>query len=168
MRQRADNLADQFEAVHREVIAFCESLSDVGWETIVPNEERTVGVLIHHIAVGYTAEADLLRAIVNGQPLPAIYADRETLDEMNALDAVRLRAGTKADAVRLLDHHAGDTARYLRTLTDDDLGKARPLFREGALWTVDQVIGTIVLGHPRWHLASIREALAAPTTHQPA
>ena len=165
MEQRVAGLADQFEAVHREVVTFCQALSSSDWETYVPNEERTVGVLIQHIAIGYGAEAGLIRAIVNGQPLPAIYASWDALNAMNARDAVALRSGTQAEALQLLDLHASETSQFLRTLTDDDLGKSQPLgIRDGELWTVERVIRTIVLGHPRWHMASIRSTLADQAT----
>ncbi len=161
MGQRIDELVDQFEAIHREVVAFCESLTDTDWTTIVPNEERTVGVLIQHIAIGYTAESALIRAIVAGQPLPAIYTDRALLDEANAGNAVDLLPGTKDDALRSLDRHARRTARYLRSLSDEDLAKAQEIgLFGGASWTVEELISRIILGHPQSHLTSIRAALA--------
>lgn len=168
MGHRAAELADQFETVHREVVEFCEALSSSDWETFVPNEERTVGVLMQHIAFGYTAEAALIDAIVRNQPLPQIYNDRAILNEVNARDAVDLLAGTKDDALKALDRHARRTARFLRQISDDDLAKAESIgLFGGARWTVEELISRIVLGHPRSHLTSIREALAAPMTVQP-
>lgn len=161
MGQRVAELADQFETVHREVVGFCETLSDSDWGMIVPDEQRTVGVLFQHIARGYTAEAALIRAIVSGQPLPEIYNDRAVLDQANARDAVELLAGTRADALTQLDRHARRTARFLRRLSDDDLDKAEEIgLFGGTRWTVEELISRIVLGHPRSHLASIRAALA--------
>ena len=161
MSHRVPELADQFDAVHREVVAYCESLSSADWETIVPNEQRTVGVLFQHIAVGYTAEAALIRAIVKDQPLPEIYNDRAVLNELNARDAVDLLPGTKADALTSLERHARRTSRFLRQLTDDDLAKAREIgLFGGACWTVDELITRIILGHPVSHMTSIREVLA--------
>jgi hypothetical protein len=165
MGRRVDDLADRFEAVHQEVVAFCEVLSDDDWTTLVPNEQRTAGVLIQHIAYGYTAEAALIRAIVNGQPLPEIYNDRAVLDEINARDAVDLLPGTKDDALRSLDRHARRTTRFLRGLSDEDLAKSQPIgLFGGADWTVDALITRIILGHPRTHVESIRQALGIPAT----
>jgi hypothetical protein len=161
MSQRVNELADEFDAVHREVVAFCEGLSETDWETIVPDEQRTVGVLVQHIAIGYTAESALIRAIVTGQPLPAIYTDRAILDEANARDAVDLLPGTKADALTSLDRHARRTDRYLRSLSDEDLAKSEEIgIFGGANWTVESLIERIILGHPKSHLTGIREALA--------
>lgn len=168
MEQRAEQLVDQFEAIHREVVAFCESLSESDWTTIIPNEQRTAGVLMQHIAFGYTAESALIRAIVTGQPLPAIYTDRALLDEANARDAIDLLPGTQADALKSLDHHARRTARFLRSLSDDDLTKSEEIgIFGGASWTVEEVITRIVLGHPQLHLASIRAVLLEPDFVQP-
>jgi hypothetical protein len=168
MTQRVNELADQFEAVHREVVAFCEGLTETDWATIVPNEQRTVGVLIQHIAIGYTAETALIRAIVTGQPLPAIYNDRAILDEANARDAVDLLPGTKADALTSLDRHARRTARYLRSLSDEDLAMSEEIgIFGGASWSVEGLIERIILGHPKSHLTGIREALAEAAASQP-
>jgi hypothetical protein len=169
MGRRVDDLAEQLEAISREVIVFCEGLSDADWGTVVPNEERTVGVLMQHIAVAYGAEMALIRAIVNDQPLPAIYDDRAILDEANARDAVELLPGTKAEALAMLDEHCRAAAEFLRTLDDDDLAKARPLgMLGGTTLTVEKIIRRIVLGHPGWHLKNIRETLAGAAPLEPA
>lgn len=168
MGQRSAELADQFEAIHREVVTFTKGLSEADWATFVPNEERTVGVLIQHIAVAYTAEAALIRAIVTGQPLPAIYSDRAILNEVNAQDAVDLLPGTQAGALRSLDRHARRTTRFLRSLSDENLAMSQEIgIFGGARWTVDDVITRIVLGHPRMHMATIRTALAETMVTQP-
>lgn len=168
VEHRVAELVEQFEVIHREVVTFCEALTSDEWETFVPNEERTVGVLMQHIAFGYTVEAALIGAIVENQPLPDIYTDRAILNDWNARDAMELLAGTKDDALRLLDRHARRTARFLRKLSDDDLAKSRSIgLFGGAQWTVEALISRIVLGHPQMHLPSIREALAAQTTGQP-
>lgn len=165
MGSHVDELADQFEAVHHEVVAFCETLSDDDWAMLVPNEQRTAGVLMQHIALGYTAEAALIRAIISGQPLPAIYNDRAVLDRVNAENAIELLPGTKDEALVSLDRHARRTTRFLRGLSDDDLAKSQPigLFGE-AEWTVEALITRIILGHPRSHMESIRQALTAPAS----
>jgi hypothetical protein len=168
MGQRVGQLADQFEVVHREVVTFCEGLSESDWVTVVPSEQRTVGVLIQHIAIGYTAESALIRAIVTGQPLPAIYNDRALLDEANARDAVDLLPGIKADALTSLDRHARRTVRFLRSLSDEDLAMSDEVgIFGGARWTVENLIERIILGHPKSHLAGIREALAEAVAIQP-
>jgi hypothetical protein len=165
MGQRAAVLADQLDSVHRDVVAFCESLSDDDWQAIVPNEQRTVGVLFQHIAVAYTAESALIRAIIAGQPLPEIYNDRELLDEVNARDAVDLLPGTQADTLKSLDRHARRASRFIRSLSDDDLAASAEIgIFGGRRWTVEELIEQIVLGHPRVHVESIRAALQQQVT----
>jgi hypothetical protein len=163
MGQRANVLADELESANRDLVAYCESLSDDDWQTVVPNEERTVGVLFQHIAVAYTAETALLRAIIAGQPLPAIYTDRALLDDVNARDAVDLLPGTKAETLQSLDRHARRASRFIRSLSDDDLAASATVGIFGErVWTVEALIEQIVLGHPQIHLASIRAALDRP------
>lgn len=55
MGQRAAVLAGELDSVHRDVVNCCESLSDDDWQTVVPNEQRTAGVLFQHIAVARMA-----------------------------------------------------------------------------------------------------------------
>jgi uncharacterized damage-inducible protein DinB len=160
MGQRANVLADELDSVNRDVVAFCESLSDDDWQTVVPNEQRTVGVLFQHIAVAYTAESALIRAIITGQPLPEIYNDQALLDEVNARDAVDLLPGTRTDTLRSLDRHARRASRFIRSLSDEDLAASATVgIFGGSVWTVEALIERIVLGHPQIHLASIRAAL---------
>lgn len=164
MGQRASNLADEFDAVHRSVVTFCESLTDDEWQTVIPNEERTAGVLMQHIAHAYTAESALLRAIISGQPLPAIYNDRQRLNEANARDAVELLSVTKADALRALDRHARRASRFIRSLSDDDLDASAEVGILGGRWTVEELFRKIVLGNPMIHMESIRAVIDASVT----
>jgi hypothetical protein len=161
MPRRVDKLADELERVNAEVVAFTEGLTDAAWTTYVPNEQRSVGVLIQHIAFGYAAETDLVRAILTGEAVPDIYASRAALDAFNARHAQELQAGARADAVRALREEADATCRFLRALDDADLDRSRPI----GLWndadiSVGFLIERIVLGHPITHLNSIRAALS--------
>lgn len=69
MSYRADALADRIEQGAQALAALAESLSDAEWQTVVPNEGRTVGVLIHHVASVYPVEVDAAKGMAAGQPI---------------------------------------------------------------------------------------------------
>lgn len=160
MGQRADALAMDLERTNAGVIAFTESLFDADWDVFVPNEERRVGVVIQHIAFAYTAEINLIRAILIDDRLPGIYESCAQLDKINARHAMQLQAGTRDDALQELRRQGDDAASFIRALDDADLEKSRALgLWDGEVFTVGSLIERIILGHPQGHLASIRAAL---------
>jgi hypothetical protein len=160
MASRVDELASEFERIHAGVIEFAESLSDDEWDAYVPNEERSAGVVIQHIAFGYTSEIALIQAIVSGDALPSIYENRDALNEYNAQHAGELRRIPRAEAMHELRRQGDEALAYLRGLSDADLARTRPI----GLWNGEEIsvgwlIERIVLGHPQGHLTSIRAAL---------
>jgi hypothetical protein len=48
----ADALAAEYDSIMREAIDMARSCSEEDWQTISPNEQRTVGVLFDHLAKG--------------------------------------------------------------------------------------------------------------------
>ncbi|HMR65702.1 MAG TPA: hypothetical protein PKE64_16970 [Anaerolineae bacterium] len=49
MSKRADAIAERIEQGGEALAAFTESLSEAEWQTVIPDEERTVAVLVHHV-----------------------------------------------------------------------------------------------------------------------
>ena len=66
MGKRAEALATRVEQGARELIAFVEGCSDAEWQTYVPDEDRTVGVLVHHVASAYPVELDVIKTLASG------------------------------------------------------------------------------------------------------
>jgi hypothetical protein len=167
--QRAEALATQLDRINAGVIAFTESLSDAEWDMYVPNEERTVGVLIRHVAFGYTAEIELLKAVISEVRLPRIYESRTLLARLNARHARTFQATTKAEALDELRRQGNDAAAFIRALDDTDLEKSRAFsLWNGEEFTVGDLIERIVLVHPERHIASIRAALGREAATEPA
>jgi hypothetical protein len=78
--QQAQALADRLEAGARALAAFAATLTDAEWQTPVPHDGRTVGVVVHHVASVYPVEIELAQIIASGKPVTnaatvSLYAD---------------------------------------------------------------------------------------------
>jgi hypothetical protein len=153
--------ATQLEQVNDEVIATVASCSDDDWRAWCEDEGRSVGMLAHHVAAGYRAEMEGMEAVLRGQPLPAIYQDRETLNRWNAQFALVHSQCTKAETLELLRYNGAEMARFIRSWSAEDLQHSEPFPLAGeVMWSVQQWIEYVVIPHPQEHLQSIRAALA--------
>jgi hypothetical protein len=154
---RADQYADALEAANEELISFAESCSAQQWRTLVPGENWSVGVILHHCAVGHDVASSWLRQMLEEGTVPVT---PEELDETNASHAADFADVGIADTVALLRRNGGSAAEYLRTLSDDELdreGNFGPA--GGATFTVDRFAGAFAR-HPLAHLGHARDALA--------
>ena len=82
MSERANVLAKRIEEGAEALAAFVEGFSEVEWNQIVPNEQRPVGVLVHHVASSYQAEVDLASLLASGKPITGVTWD--VVDGINA------------------------------------------------------------------------------------
>ncbi len=65
MSARAEELARRVERGAAELIAAVEGLSDAEWTTMCPDEQRSVGGLVHHVGAAYPDEADIITALAS-------------------------------------------------------------------------------------------------------
>jgi uncharacterized damage-inducible protein DinB len=65
--ERAQALAEQFEQANNEAIAAVEGCSDEQWRRHVESENRSVGVVMHHVAIAHPVIAEWLTAAARGQ-----------------------------------------------------------------------------------------------------
>ena len=153
--------ATQLEQVNDEVIATVAACSADDWGAWCEDEGRSVGVLAHHIAGGYRAEMEGMEAVLRGQPLPPIYQSRENLNRFNARYAQEHAQCTKAETLELLRRHGAEMARFIRTLSAEDLQRSAPFPLAGDVtWSIQQWLEYVVVPHPQGHLKSIRAVLA--------
>ena len=59
MNKRSNALAERIEQGAEALATFAEGLSGAEWQTVVPNDQRPVSVLVHHVADVYSLEVDL-------------------------------------------------------------------------------------------------------------
>jgi DinB superfamily len=155
---RAAALADEFAAANDAAIAFAESCSESQWQSVVPGEEWTVGVVLHHVAEGHAQAARWLRSMAAGEGVADTGAD---IDRHNVTHAEQWAEVSVADTVALLRDNGQRTEALLRALTDEELDRTAPFGPAGGqLFPVAQ-LAKVASGHPRGHLAHAKEALDA-------
>ncbi len=159
MSKRAEALAERIAQGHRELIAFVNTLSEADWRTHCPNEDRTVGVLIHHVASVLPAELDLVKVLASGQPITGVTL--EMVDQMNAQHAQEHMHCSRQETLDLLRRNSGLVVGAIRELSDAELDRAAPVsLHWDAPLTTQYFIEEHPLSHPYHHLASIRAAVS--------
>jgi len=159
MSRRAELLATRIEQGAAGLAAFAEGLSEAEWRTPVSaTDRRSVGVVVHHVAVVYPIEVDLARAIAGGNAVTEV--TWEVVADLNARNAREQAEITKADALALLRKNSREAAAAVRTFTDEQLDTAAPFsLSAGAPVTAQFVIEDHPVRHSWHHLAGIRKAL---------
>ena len=158
MSKRANALADRIEQGAQALADFAESLTDAEWQTVVPNDQRTVGVLLHHVASLYPLEIDLARDIASGKPITGVGWDG--VAHMNAQHAREHSEVSKHEAISLLRQNSQAAADRVRQFTDEELDAAATIsLNADAPLTAQFFIEDHALRHSFHHLANIRAAL---------
>lgn len=156
--KRANALADRIEQGADALATFAESLSNAGWQLIVPGEERSVGVLVHHIASMYPVEIDLARELASGKPITGVTWD--AVDQMNAEHAQKHTEVDQQDTIDLLRRNSKAAAERVRAFTDEELDNAATVsLNADAPLTAQFFIEDHALRHSFHHLAEMRAVL---------
>jgi hypothetical protein len=152
-------LADRIEEGAAALAAFAEGLSEAEWRTPVSRtDNRSVGVIVHHLASVYPIEIDLARTIASGKPVTEV--TWEVVADLNAKHAREHANVTKAAAPELLRRNSREAAAAVRAFTDDELDRAAPFSLSfAAPVTAQFVIEDHALRHSWHHLARIHTAL---------
>jgi hypothetical protein len=158
MSRRAESLAARIEEGASGLAAFAEKLSDKDWQTRIPKDGRTVGVVVHHVASVYPIEVDLAKSIASGKAVTEV--TWEAVADMNAKHSRDQANVSKADTLALLRRNSKQAAETVRAFTDEQLDGSAPFsLSYGAPVTAQFVIEDHALRHSWHHLAKIRAAL---------
>jgi hypothetical protein len=151
-------LAQRFERANVEFISQVDMCSDYGWRSVCKDENWSVGVTAHHVAANHLFLLDATRALIGGTPLPPNVV--EIGDQFNAEHARTAVNCTREETVELLRRNGETAAAFIRSLNDDQLDQTSPMpFAGNALWTTQQWIENIVIGHADMHAPKIRVAM---------
>jgi hypothetical protein len=157
MSERAEQLAERFQAVIAAFALEIEALSDAEWRTICPAEGWSVGVVARHIAIGSeTITRHIHEFLADPSPKPDTV---ETIHQRNASDAARLADCTKAETVAHLRASGVAAVELVRGLTDAQLGR-RGLLAAGFPERDVAWLAGFLVRHLDEHRASIHAALA--------
>jgi len=158
MSNRANSLAKRIEAGAEALASFVENLSDSEWETVVPNDKRTVGILVHHVASVYPIEIELAQALASGKPIAGVTWD--AINQMNAQHAQEHSSVNRSETVKMLRKNSKIAADAVRKFSDNELDSAASIsLNSDAPLTAQFFIEDHALSHSFHHLANIRAAL---------
>jgi hypothetical protein len=155
---RANALADRLEAGAGALVAFATSLTDAEWQTPLPHDGRTVGVVVHHVAAVYPIEVQLATGVAAGNPVTGLTIDN--IHEMNARHAREFAMVTKVAAIDLLRRQSAEASAAIRALSDEQLDRAATVsLYDDAPVTTQFVLEDHAVRHSYHHLAAIRRVL---------
>jgi len=165
MSKRAEALAERIAQGHRELIAFVERLPEAVWHAHCQNEDRTVGVIVHHVASVLPTELDLVKVLASGQPITGVTV--ELVDRMNAEHAQEQANCEHQETLDLLRRNSALVVSAIRELSDEELDRAAPVsLHWDAPLTTQYFVEEHPLSHAYHHLATIRGAMSADTQLQ--
>jgi hypothetical protein len=156
MSQRAQELAERFVEVAEAFAAEVERLSPQQWRAYSAGEERTVAALARHVAWGYEFEMAVFAAIAEGRPYDTV--TNASMAALNAAHGMEFGDCAQTETVALLRQNAASAAAGIRALSDEHLARSGVFLEEAAAERVDTWIEHVLIGHPQWHLDSIRAA----------
>ncbi len=159
MSERARALADRLEQANNEMIAVVEQASEADWQADCPNEGRTVGVTVHHLAGGLKVVANWVQGIASGQPTPPVPWD--AVHQANARHAERYANSAREETLEMLRANGAAAAGTIRALSDEQLDRSAEVFAGAGPISVEQVIENNLIGHVHGHLANVRQAVEA-------
>jgi hypothetical protein len=159
INKRAAALADRIEEGAAGLAAFAETLSEAEWLLPVSGtDQRSIGVIVHHVASVYPLEIVAAKTIASGQAITDVTWD--AIKEMNAKHSTDQATVTKETALELLRRNSSEAAAAVREFTDEQLDQAAPFALSfGAPVTAQFVIEDHAMRHSWHHLARIRKAL---------
>ena len=156
--RRADALADRLLQGASALATFANGLSDAEWQTRLPKDGRTIGVVVHHVASVYPIEIALARSVADGKPVTGVTAHH--IDEMNAAHARDNHGVTRDATLALLRLNSAYAAAEIRAMSDDELDRAAPVsLYAHAPMTCQFVLEDHAVRHSFHHLARIVAAL---------
>ena len=153
-----EQLLAQVEEATAATTAVIEKCREVEWSTAVPDEKRTVGVVLHHIAYAYPFAVEWACQLVRGEGAPAV-----TYNDVHAINHQHAEAQTNVDpatTLALLQTNAKAAQEQLEQLTDADLqlSASLPLIG-GQEISVQQMVQWFLVNHAHNHLAAIHKTI---------
>lgn len=157
MNRQAKNLAKRFEQANAQLMARVDQCSNDEWRTTAEDDERSVGVVAHHLASSYATQTDLIEAMAAGDDVPAI-----TWDMVNAMNAEHAKQHTRPDRQEthdLLRQNGQAMIELIGELDDAQLQRTWDIpFVDEHSASTQQFIEEAVIDHIDLHRRSIEAA----------
>ena len=156
--RRAEALAVRLEQGASALASLASTLTEAEWQTRIPRDGRTVGVVVHHVGNMYPIEIEATLVLAEGKPIVGVTAD--VINEINARHAREFDAVTKEAALEFLRRNSATAAAAIRALRDEQLDRAASVsLNADAPLTCQFWIEDHPVRHSYHHLAKIRAAL---------
>ncbi|MCA9972341.1 MAG: DinB family protein [Anaerolineales bacterium] len=151
-------LLAQVEAATAATTAVIKRCTQEAWQTAVADEDRTVGVVLHHIAYAYPFVIEWACQLARGAGAPAV-----TYDDVHAINHQHAAAQATVDAaatLALLQTNAAAAQEQLARLTDADLQASAPFpLIGGQSITAQQMVQWFLVNHAHNHIAAIQQTI---------
>ena len=157
--ERAEALATRLEQGARALAEFAATLTDAEWRRpFGTTDQRTIGVIVHHVASIYPLEIQLAQVLATGKPITGVTWD--AVAEVNAGHASDNDGATKEAALELLARNSAAAAAAIRALSEAELAQAAPVSLYGdAPLTCQFFLEDHAVRHSYHHFARVRAAL---------
>lgn len=152
---RQEEAAANLEAASAELAEFIASCPDDVWRKTVERDGRTVAALAAHCAIGNDLALAWILQLMAGRP---VLETPDMHDSRNAIEGERFARAPKAGIADALQRSTERTARFIRSLTDDELDRMEMLGVAGREVTVGRFVANFGR-HIHGHLESMRTAL---------
>jgi hypothetical protein len=156
--RKQDEVAEQLEQVAAEVEHFIERSPESAWHRVSAHDGRTVGALAYHCALGNDLALGWVCQMLVSRP---VYETADTHDALNVIEAKRGSELTKSEVAEELRRTTERTARFLRSLTDEELERSAMHGVAGRELSVGQFMGNFSR-HMRDHLETLKESEHSP------
>lgn len=155
-----EQLLAQVEQATAMTAAAIEKCSEREWRTAVAEEERTVGVVFHHIAYAYTFAVDWACQLARGGGVPDL-----SYDDVHALNHQHAEAQADIDpatTLALLQTNAQLAQEQIGGVTDAELQASAPFpLIDNQPITVQQMVQWFLINHVHNHLEAIRNTIGS-------
>lgn len=156
MAEQVQALVQRFEQVNAEVIALVEGCDDQQWQTEVPEEQRTVAVVAHHVAGAYPAVAGWVTSLAHGR---AVETTMEQIDQINEAHKAKYAHVRREEVRDLLKRNGATAIEAITALDEQQLDSGAMMGPAGREVTARQLIKSVLIGHAAAHLATMRRAI---------
>lgn len=155
MDPRIEQALRAFDETHADVVSFVRACDEREWREVTTIEGWPVGVIAHHIAVGYETAIRWIDHLRRGEAVPG---DEESHDAGNARHAAEFSSTTKGQTLADLESGAVRLREYLTTIKVEEMPREAMHGPAGRVISVERMVGATAR-HPRMHLESMRGAV---------
>ena len=159
MGSKGEALASEFETANDELVKTLSGLSDEQWNKKCESETWPVGVTAHHIAASHQVVFGLVSLLASGGAMPAISPGM--LDGMNAQHAADFANVGRDETIQVAKTSGAQVASQLRAIPDEGLSNTADMPTMGGKVSAEQMAQSILIGHVKVHLESIKGATGA-------